>query len=224
MVRGTWGPAHAGRPGKGLAVMTAQRGLPWPLVLLGGLVGGLAWGVVARVWMRFISTNPEFTWNGTLFIVIGFGIAGLAQSGAYLARRAGLSRPRLTVVRVITFAGLLPLGVAAGGQVFPTVVLAPLALTHTAWPRWTRLVVGVLALVPLATVGSSLFDDLSPPRATVGFLWFLGIYAVIVWAAGFTLAPQPDGWRAPIAVRAVGVAVLALGVVLAAFLAGGLQG
>ena len=107
---------------------------------------------------------------------------------------------------------------------FPTVVLAPLALTHTAWPRWTRLVVGVLALVPVAAVGSSLFDDLSPPRATVGFLWFLGIYAVIVWAAGFTLAPQPDGWRAPIAVRAVGVAVLALGVVLAAFLAAGLQG
>jgi hypothetical protein len=174
--------------------------------------------------MRFISTNPEFTWSGTLFIVIGFGIAGLAQSGAYLARRAGLSRPRLTVVRVVTFAGLLPLGVAAGGQVFPTVVLAPLALSHTAWPRWTRLVVGVLALVPLATVGSSLFDDLSPPRATVGFLWFLGIYAVIVWAATFTLAPQPDGWRAPIAVRAVGLAVLALGVVLAAFLAAGLQG
>jgi hypothetical protein len=89
--------------------------------------------------MRFISTNPEFTWSGTLFIVIGFGVAGLAQSGAYLARRAGLSRPRMTVVRVVTFAGLLPLGVAAGGQVFPTVVLAPLALTHTAWPRWTRL-------------------------------------------------------------------------------------
>jgi hypothetical protein len=61
-------------------------------------------------------------------------------------------------------------------------------------------------------------------RATVGFLWFLVIYAVIVWAARFTLAPQLDGWRAPVAVRAVGVAVLALGVVLAAFLATGVQG
>ena len=210
--------------GKGLAGMTAPRGLPWPLVLLGGLVGGLAWGVVARVWMRFISTNPEFTWSGTLFIVIGFGVAGLAQSGAYLARRAGLARPRLTVVRVVTFAGLLPLGAAAGGQVFPTVVLALLALTHTAWPRWTRLVVGVLGAGPRRGRGVVPLRRPVPPRATVGFLWFLGIYAVIVWAAGFTLAPQPDGWRAPIAVRAVGVAVLALGVVLAAFLAAGLQG
>ena len=50
------------------------------------------WGICARVWMRFIATDPEFTWAGTLFIVIGFGIAGLGQSGAYLGRRADLRR------------------------------------------------------------------------------------------------------------------------------------
>ena len=38
----------------------------WPVVLIAGLAGGLAWGVFARVWMRFISTDPQFTWNGTL--------------------------------------------------------------------------------------------------------------------------------------------------------------
>ena len=43
---------------------------------MGGLAGGLAWGVIPRLWMRFISTNPEFTWSGTLFIVIGFGSPG----------------------------------------------------------------------------------------------------------------------------------------------------
>ena len=91
----------------------------WPVVLIAGLAGGLAWGVFARVWMRFISTDPQFTWNGTLFIVIGFGLAGLAQSAAFLGRRAHLRRPQMTALRVATFASLLPLGMAAGGPVFP---------------------------------------------------------------------------------------------------------
>jgi hypothetical protein len=160
--------------------------------------------------MRFISTDPEFTWSGTLFIVIGFGIAGLAQSGAYLGRRAGLRRPRLTVLRVFTFAGLLPLGMAAGGPMFPTVVLAPLALTHTEWSRRTRLLVGAIALLPVLAIAGILFGDLSTLRAGAGFLWFLVMYAGIVWAARFTLAPQPDGWRAPRAARISGVAALTL--------------
>lgn len=38
-----------------------------------GLFGGLALGVVARAWMRFISDGPEFTWSGTIFILAAFG-------------------------------------------------------------------------------------------------------------------------------------------------------
>jgi len=160
--------------------------------------------------MRFISTDPEFTWNGTLFIVIGFGIAGLAQSGAYLGRRAGLRRSRMTVLRVVTFAGLLPLGMAAGASMFPTVVLAPLALAHTEWSGRTRLFVGLTALLPVLAIATMLADDLSTLRAGAGFLWFLAVYAGIVWAARFSLAPQPDGWRAPRAARIGGVAALIL--------------
>jgi len=100
-------------------VSTVARRIPGPVLLLAGLTGGLAWGVLARLWMRFISTDPEFTWSGTLFIVIGFGIAGLAQSGAYLGRRADLRRPAMTVVRVMSVIGLLPLGMAAGAPCFP---------------------------------------------------------------------------------------------------------
>jgi hypothetical protein len=196
----------------------AGHRVPWPLVLISGLVGGLAWGIGARVWMRFISTDPAFTWSGTLFIVIGFGIAGLAQSGAYLGRRAGLGRSRMTALRVLTFAGLLPLGMAAGGPMFPTIVLAPLALTHADWSGRTRLAVGVVAALPVLFIAKVLLDDLSVARAVVGFLWFLAIYAGIVWAARFTLAPQLDGWRAPRAVRVVGVAAVALVSVLSAFL------
>jgi len=181
-----------------------------PAVLLGGLLGGLAWGINARVWMRFISADPEFSWTGTLFIVIGFGIAGLAQSGAYLGRRAGLRRPRMTVLRVVTFASLLPLGMAAGAPMFPAVVLAPLAIAHTDWSGRTRLVVGAVALIPVVATAGILLDDLSLMRAGAGFLWFLAVYAGIIWAARFTLAPQLDGFRAPTIARIGGAAALAL--------------
>jgi hypothetical protein len=197
------------------------RRFPGLVVLLSGLLGGLVWGIDARVWMRFISTDPEFTWTGTLFIVIGFGIGGLAQAGAYLGRRAGLRRSRMTVLRVAAFAGMLPLGMAAGGPMFPTVVLAPLAITHTEWSGRMRLLVGVIALLPVLAIAAILSDDLSALRAGAGFLWFLVVYAGIVWAARFSLAPQLDGWRAPRAARVIGVAALTVVTVLEAlFLVG----
>jgi len=193
-------PSVTGRPG--------WRGIPWPLVIVGGLSGGRVWGIQARVWMGFISTDPQFTWSGTLFIVLGFGIAGLAQSAAHLGRRAGLPRSRLTALRVATFAGLLPLGAAAGGPVFPTIVIAPLALTHTEWSTRTRLVLGGVAFIPIVAIAGILLDDLSVVRAAAGFVWFLGMYAGIVWAARFTMAPQRDGWRGPRWVRGPGLAAL----------------
>jgi hypothetical protein len=192
------------------AAVTTVRNIPWPAVLLGGLAGGLAWGIFARVWMRFISTDHEFTWSGTLFIVIGFGVAGLAQSGAYLGRRADLRRSRITVLRVVAFACLLPLGAAAGGPMFPAIVTAPLALTHTEWSRRLRLFVWAIVLLPILAIATILADDLSGLRLGAGFLWFLVVYAGIVWAARFTLAPQRDGWQAPRAARVAGLAALVL--------------
>jgi len=190
------------------------RRLPWPLVLLGGLLGGLAWGIYARVWMRFVSADPEFTWAGTLFIVLGFAMAGLAQSAAYLGRRADLRRPPMTALRVATFASLLPLGMAAGGPMFPTVVLAPLAIAHTDWSSRTRLLVGTVAVIPVIAIAGILLDDLSTARAAAGYVWFLTVYAGIIWAARFTLAPQLDGWRAPRTARIVGAAALGLAAIL----------
>jgi hypothetical protein len=185
------------------------RRMPGSVVLLGGLMGGLAWGINARLWMRFISTDPEFTWSGTLFIVIGFGIAGLAQSGAYLGRRANLPRPAMTVLRVVAVIGLLPLGGAAGASMFPTIILATLALTHQSWPRWLRRIVGAVALLPALSNALTFFDELSVLRAVAGVLWFLAIYAGIIWAARSSLGPQLDGWRPPTAARVLGVVTLA---------------
>jgi len=193
--------------------------MPWSVVLLGGLAGGLAWGINARLWMRFISTDPEFTWSGTLFIVVGFGIAGLAQSAAYLGRRANLRRPAMTVVRVVGVIGLLPLGGAAGASMFPTIILAALVLTHQNWPRWLRGIVGAAALLPALANGRSFFHDLSVERAVVGVIWFFAIYAGIIWAAGSSLGPQLDGWRAPASVRLLGLVALAPVILFAAQIA-----
>jgi hypothetical protein len=207
-----------------LAGTARVRGRPWPIVLLTGLAGGLAWGIVARVWMRFISDDPEFTWSGTLFIVIGFGIAGLGQSVAHLGRRAGLRRSRLTALRVFTTAGLLPLGMAAGGPMFPTVILAPLAITHSDWSRRARLLIGALAVIPVLAVGRIVVGDLPVGRAFAGILWFLIIYSVIVWAARYSLAPQLDGWRAPRPVRVVGGVLAGVAGVAIGVMAVGLEG
>jgi len=196
-------------------LLTVWGHAPAVFVLMGGLVGGLAWGTVARFWMRFISTNVEFTWSGTLFIVFGFGIAGLAQSGALLGRRANLARPALTALRVVAVIALLPLGVAAGASMFPTIILATLALTHHTWPRWLRGILAAVALLPAVATALSFFDDLSLVRAIVGVIWFLGIYAGIIWAARSSLGPQLDGWRVPTAVRVLGAVALAPLILLA---------
>ena len=78
-------------------------------------------------------------------------------------------------------------------------------------------------MLPVLFVARILSEDLPFVRTVVGFLWFLVIYAGIVWAAGFTLAPQLDGWRAPRAVRVVGLAALSIGCVLSGFLLVGVQ-
>lgn len=56
-----------------------------------GAVTGAGWGVLARIWMRLISANPEFSWAGTLAII---GLAALLGCGVGLvaaSRRAGRS-------------------------------------------------------------------------------------------------------------------------------------
>ena len=52
-----------------------------------GLFGGFSLGVIARLWMRWITTDPEFTWSGTLGIVIGFTLFGTAHSLLYYFKR-----------------------------------------------------------------------------------------------------------------------------------------
>ena len=145
-----------------------------------GLALGAAWGVLARVWMRLISTDPEFSWSGTLFIV---GLAALLGAGVGLvdaALRAGRSRWwRLAVVPGL----LLLLG--------PGILLAPSFLVGgLAWRphrTWLR-VLGAVMLV--GSVGGATWLAAGDPEevqpVTAG--------EVVVFATGFAVLALGLAW------------------------------
>jgi hypothetical protein len=187
------------------------RRLPGAIVVLLAGVAGLAWGVVARLWMRFISTDPEFTWSGTLFIIFGFGIFGLTQGVALAGRRAGWRRPGLTVARVVGGIGMVPIFGGAGALMLPTVLGGGLAWFRTDWSRWVRgVLVAVACLPPVFLFGSGLSEDGWSFKLVVGALLLLPLYGVIILATRPTLAPQLDGWRLPRLVR-IGLALVTVG-------------
>ena len=164
--------------------------------LAAGLVGGCALGIAARAWMRLISDDPEFTWSGTLFIVGGFTIFGLAQSIVAIARRRQPRRWQLTIVRAVGAVAMLPLFVAAGGVMLPTVLGGGLARARTHWRPVTRMLWLLLAAGPVLFVGLDLVDSFGWSLHTLaGFTAMLAVYAAIIWATRFTFAAQADGWR-----------------------------
>jgi hypothetical protein len=198
----------APRPSRGA---DPRHRLPGPIVVALAGLAGLFWGVVARLWMRLVSTDPEFTWGGTLFIVFGFGIFGLAQGLALAGRRAGWRRPALTVARVVGGIGMVPIFGGAGSIMIPTVLGGGLAWFRTDWSRWVRgLLIAVACLPPAFVVGSGLAEDGWSVRLVVGSLLLLPLYGVIVRATRPTLAPQLDGWRLPRLVR-FGLAIVVVG-------------
>jgi hypothetical protein len=108
-----------------------------------GLVLGAAWGVLARVWMRLISTDPEFSWTGTLMII---GFAALLGTGVGVVHAARVSGRRVWWT----------LAVVPGMVLFlsPGMLLAPcFVLGGLAWGARGRVlrVVGWLTL--LASIG-----------------------------------------------------------------------
>ena len=63
---------HQGRPPSGIVA----EGRPSRFLPIGGLMvgalGGAAFGAAFRVWMRFVSDDPAFSWSGTLIIIGAF--------------------------------------------------------------------------------------------------------------------------------------------------------
>ena len=164
-----------------------------------GIVGGFALGIVARLWMRFIATDPEFTWGGTIGIVVGFTVFGLTHSAALLVHRRGRRRWAFAASRVAGIVGVLPLFVAAGGQMMPTVVAGGFALARPEWPTRVRAVFLLVALGPVVVVGTQLVGDFGwSLHALAGFVAMLAIYATIVRVARPTFAATPIGRHLPV--------------------------
>ena len=101
--------------------------------VVSGALLGLSWGIAMRIWMRFVTTDPEFTWSGTGYILGATTLAGLLL-GLGWSRRAKSKGNwwRLTGL------SMLPLGVAAGGVMVPSVFLGALALGRRNWHRAVR--------------------------------------------------------------------------------------
>lgn len=145
-----------------------------------GLVLGAGWGVMARVWMRLISTSPEFSWTGTLLIIGFAALAGALLGLVEAARQHG----RRAWWRLAALPGLI-LFLGQG-----LVLLPALLLGGWAWGSRRSGLLRVAAALPLLAVPILLWYTASPidrllvsPVASIG--GFL-VLSVTVAAAGAT--------------------------------------
>lgn len=157
--------------------------------------GGFVWGVVARLWMRVISGDPEFSWSGTLFIIGLFTVVGGAQGLALAVRRRRWPRWAQTIVRIPTTGVAVLLGAAAGIVMLPALVTGSLGLGRTDWPRAVRVALGAVAAVNTVAVFAVVADGIGWGRAVVGWALMVVVYAVIIAALALNLRPLDDGWR-----------------------------
>ncbi|CAN5161405.1 hypothetical protein BH18ACT5_BH18ACT5_05330 [soil metagenome] len=164
--------------------MTRNVGSVWRRLLAGAGLG-LLWGVGMRSWMRFISTEPEFSWSGTLFIVGATTIAGTLTGLAY--HRWQLGRGSAWRLLALSY---LPLGTAAGSVMLPSFVIGGLALGRTRWPSWVRILLGLVAVGFQVFAFAGGVSDIRAGRAVAA----LAIYAVFLgietWAFSIMARPR----------------------------------
>ncbi|MFZ3021536.1 MAG: hypothetical protein WA090_05425 [Candidatus Nanopelagicaceae bacterium] len=152
---------------------------------------GLALGTIARLWMRWISTDPEFTWSGTIFIVGAFTIFFTAQSLVLVLRGSTSSRRRSGILRAGGLVFTLPIFTAAGGIMFPTVALASFALWGGILQKRGRVFSLALSLIIPIIISKDIVVDFGWTFATVGrILLFFSIYTLVIFATRPTLSPS----------------------------------
>jgi len=157
----------------------ASKKLSW-LLIPRGLIIGVAVGVTARLWMRWISTDPEFTWGGTLGIVIGFGIFGAVQSLVRIVVSKGNRRWLVNVVRTFGVIFSLQLFLAAGASMFPTVLTGSLAVWRDRWKLWLRSILGVLSIGWMAfIIQTAIVKDFGWTIATIGRIILMAV--IYIW-------------------------------------------
>ncbi|MDP1719434.1 MAG: hypothetical protein Q8L08_00300 [Candidatus Nanopelagicaceae bacterium] len=155
-----------------------------------GIIAGLILGIVARLWMRWISTDLEFTWTGTISIVLVFVIFGAIHSIVFFARVGHWPRRKLNLLRFVAIFFTLPLFGAAGAQMFPTVLAGSLASWRSDWWMWVRVLLGICSAVIPTIIIRGIGDDFGWEIATFGrVLLFIAVYSVVIVATRSAVAP-----------------------------------
>jgi hypothetical protein len=161
-----------------------ERHPPVWAAVLGGAGFGLVWGIAARLWMRLITTTPEFSIPGTAAILIITTVFGMWAGLAFVARRRGWRGWGHYVPRSLAVIFFIPFGIAGGLPLMLTVLVATLGITQ-------RAVVGlwiVAGLVMLVVVGTDIVIPttvmVSAPAGAIaltGWKWFIWHWHSAPW-------------------------------------------
>ncbi len=187
--------------------------------IVAGLALGAVVGVAARAWMRLVSSDPEFSWSGTILIVVVFTLAGFGQGLALAVRRRRWTWWHQFPVRVVAGFSALLLGGGAGIVMLPAIVGGALAVARHNWGRPARGVAGGVAVVNTLAMWWALGSELAIAPRTVGWLAMLPLYAAIIGGVSLNLRPLAGGPRrsrtfvlgaAVAGVLAIGVLILAM--------------
>jgi hypothetical protein len=143
----------------------------WAAILSGSGLG-LVWGIAARIWMRLISTRPEFSIPGTVAILVIASVFGACVGFAFAARRRGWQRWGHYVPRGLVVTFFLPFGIAGGLPLMLTVLLVSLAVTHSAVVGVWVLAMLTILLVVATDIGIS---------AIVAITTLVGAIALTAW-------------------------------------------
>jgi hypothetical protein len=165
-------------------------------VLRAALIGlglGVAWGAAARVWMRLVSTAPEFSWAGTS-IILGFsGLLGLLLGLSWCARHA---RGRRRWLRLLFVPGLV-LFAGQGLPLAPGLLVAGPLLRRTGVPARVGTVLAVCGPAVLVWWSERLNEDTMLSAPTRVQFWLLVGMPVLSTALAFAghLVMGPLGVR-----------------------------
>ena len=155
-----------------------------PRLVLAGALLGFTWGVLIRLWMRLISTDPEFTWGGTIYILMAATVFGMGVAGAAAGRRSPRRWAR-RVTRVLGGVSLIFLAGAAGSIMVASVIPMTLAVAERRWWRPARLALFALALLPMKVVYDEIVKDSSALETSIAMVVYLALGTMLVagWAS-----------------------------------------
>ena len=146
-----------------------------------GALAGAGWGVVARVFMRLLSDDPQFSWAGTLAIVGIAAVTGACVGLVHGARASGRSR----WWRLAALPGLL-LFAGPGSLLVPAAV--GMAVVLRARPVLRVLGALLVVVTPVVVVSGS-------PTPTTTQQVGLAILVLSAAPLGWGLAVVAGRWR-----------------------------